>query len=60
MLAAEQRFAEALEQFLETIRHDRSYNNDGARKAMLAIFTILGEEQQISKEYRQKLANALF
>lgn len=60
LLAAEQRFAEALEQFLETIRHDRSYNNDGARKAMLAIFTILGEEQQISKEYRQKLANALF
>jgi putative thioredoxin len=60
LLAAEQRFAKALEQFLETIRRDRSYNDDGARKAMLAIFTILGEEQQLSKEYRQKLANALF
>jgi len=60
LLASKQRFAEALEEFLQVVQRDRSYNDDGARKAMLAIFTILGEDEEISKEYRQKLANALF
>lgn len=60
LLATKQRFPEALEEFLEVIRRDRSYSDDGARKAMLAIFTIIGEDQSITKTYRQKLANALF
>ena len=60
LLATEQRFPDALEEFLEVIRRDRSYSDDGARKAMLAIFTIIGEDQSITKTYRQKLANALF
>ena len=60
LLATKQQFPEALEQFLEVIRRDRGYSDDGARKAMLAIFTIIGEDQPITKTYRQKLANALF
>lgn len=60
LYALKQQYPQAMDEFLEVIRRDRSYNNDGARKAMLAIFTILGEEQQVTRTYRQKLANALF
>jgi putative thioredoxin len=60
LLAGEQRYSEALDEFLEVVRRDRKYADDGARKAMLALFTTLGEEQEITRTYRQKLANALF
>lgn len=60
LYASQLKFAQALEQFLEVIRRDRQYEDDGARKAMLAIFTIVGEDQQITKDYRKQMANALF
>lgn len=60
LLASEQRYIEALDEFLEVIRRDRKYNDDGARKAMLALFTTIGENEAIVRTYRQKLANVLF
>jgi putative thioredoxin len=60
LLVIEERYLEALEEFLEVARRDRQYNDDGARKAMLALFTIIGENDPVTKKYRQKLANVLF
>jgi putative thioredoxin len=60
LLVAEERYLESLEEFLEVVRRDRQYNDDGARKAMLALFTIIGENDPVTKKYRQKLANVLF
>jgi putative thioredoxin len=60
LLAGRQQFVEALEEFLTVIRFDRKYSDDGARKAMLVIFTIIGEDRQVVKDFRRKLANALF
>ena len=60
LLVTQERYLEALEEFLEVVRCDRQYNDDGARKAMLALFTIIGEHDPVTKKYRQKLANILF
>ncbi|MGB3514033.1 MAG: tetratricopeptide repeat protein [Microcoleaceae cyanobacterium] len=48
-------YEQALKLFLELVTRNRKYKNDGARKAMLAIFNILGDENPISKEYRKQL-----
>ncbi len=60
LLASQSRFIEAMDDFLEVIRRDRHYQNDAARKSMLALFTIIGENQEITHTYRRKLANVLF
>lgn len=60
LYATQQKYGESMDQFLEVIRRNRKYNDDGARKAMLALFATIGEDQQIVKSYRQKLANVLF
>jgi putative thioredoxin len=60
LLAVEERYTEALDGFLEVVRRNRKYKDDGARKAMLALFTIMGEDDPMTKTYRQKLANVLF
>ncbi len=60
LLVAQGRPAEALAEFLEVVRRDRAYKDDGARKAMLALFTTLGDNDPATREYRRKLANVLF
>jgi putative thioredoxin len=60
LLAAKGEFAQAMEAFLEVIRRNRSYDDDGARKALLALFNIVGDNDPLTRSYRQKLANALF
>ncbi len=50
----------ALDLLLAIARKDRRYRNDGARKAILSIFDILGDEDPITREYRRKLTSALY
>jgi putative thioredoxin len=52
-------YAEALDQLLEIVRRDRKYKDDGARKTMLQVFSVLGNENPLVGEYRRKLAGAL-
>ena len=52
-------YAEALEQLLEIVRRDRKYKDDGARKTMLQVFSVLGSDNPLVGEYRRKLAGAL-
>lgn len=49
----------ALEKFIAVIRSDRYYDEDGARKACVAIFRILGEENEITRSWRRDFSSAL-
>ncbi len=49
-----------LEGFIDVIRRNRYYDDDGARKAVIAIFKLLGENHETTKAYRNPFANALY
>ncbi len=56
----DRRFDEALEKYIEVIRSDRYYDNDGARKACVALFRILGEEDPVTLRHRREFGSALY
>ncbi len=56
----ERKFGSALEKFIEVLKCDRNYVEDGARKACIAIFKYLGEENKITLQYRREFSNSLY
>jgi putative thioredoxin len=56
----DQDFDNALGSFINIIRTDRSYDNDGARKACIAIFKYLGEENPVTLKHRRDFGSALY
>ena len=59
LLIAAGRHQEGLEELLEMVRRDRTWNEEAARKAVLAVFNLLGGQSPLVSEYRRKLASAL-
>ncbi len=53
-------FAAAASHLLEIVRADRAFENDLGRRALLALFTLLGHEHELTREGRGKLAALLF
>jgi putative thioredoxin len=59
-LASEQRYEEALEQLLESVKRDCEFDDQSARKSMLDIFEKLGSDSDLMRSYRGRLARSLY
>ena len=57
---ADQDFDTALDRFIDVVRTDRDYDDDGARKACIALFTLLGEEHPTTQAHRRTFDMALY
>lgn len=55
-----QNFEKALDGFIRIMTVERYYDDDGPRKACIAIFKYLGEENETTREYRTKFSRALY
>jgi putative thioredoxin len=58
-MAREGRYADAINQLLAIVEHDRAYGDDAARKTLLALFEALGDDPLVASG-RRRLANVLF
>lgn len=56
----EGRFEEALETWIALLTRNRKLDEDGPRRACLALFALLGSDSEVTREYRPRLASALY
>jgi len=53
-------FDSALQHFIQSLQLDRSIDDDGARKACIAGFTMLGEQHPLTQQYRRQFSMSLY
>lgn len=53
-------FDTALVAFIGLLKEDRYYDDDGSRKACIAIFKFLGEEHELTQKHRREFSRALY
>ncbi len=59
-LAAAGQMHEAVDQLIDSIRRDREWNDQAARKQLLTIFEAAGPMSDVAKQGRRKLSTILF
>jgi putative thioredoxin len=50
----------ALARLVDSVRLNRRYHNDAARRAAVALFTLLGPQDPLTRKHRRALESALF
>jgi putative thioredoxin len=53
-------FDGALEKYIEVLRANRYYDDDGSRKACVAIFRVLGDDHPATQKHRRAFSSALY
>jgi putative thioredoxin len=56
----QEEYEPALITFLDIVSRNRKYRNDGARKAMIMVFDLMGNDHPLTNPYRRKLTSTLF
>lgn len=59
-LFARQNVEAALDGLIEVLRQDKRYRKGEVRKVLLAIFELLGNDDELTSQYRQELALVLY
>jgi putative thioredoxin len=59
-LAARGSYEQAMDQLLEVVRRDRTYDDDAGRRALVDLFNLLGNDNPLTPVYRKKLSYLLF
>jgi putative thioredoxin len=54
------KYDEALELWIELVSRNRRLDDDGARKACVALFTLLGNEHELAKKHHRRFTSALY
>jgi putative thioredoxin len=60
LYAGGKRYREAMDELLEIVRRARDWKEGEARRQLLSLFTIAGDQPELVAEYRRKLASALY
>ena len=50
----------AMDGLIDILRQDKHFHNDDARKVLLGLFEVLGDNQPLTRQYRRELAMVLF
>lgn len=58
-MAARRDYRGALEELLEIVRRDRAFKEDIGRKTMLQVFSLLGSDHDLARDYRSRLSAAI-
>jgi putative thioredoxin len=53
------RMQDAMDAFMFILEHDREFRDDIGRRSLLAVFDILGNEDERVQHYRRQLFNAM-
>ena len=59
LLIASGRYEEGMDQLLEIVKRDRSFEDDIGRKTLLDVFNLLGGQGELVAKYRRLLSSAL-
>lgn len=60
LLAGGRSYREAMDELLAIVRKDKDWRDGEARRLLLNLFTLAGEQPELVSEYRRKLATALY
>lgn len=60
LLASREHYEEALDELIESVRLDRRFADEAARKAVLAVFDIIGPDTEMARDYQRRLSQVLF